>query len=374
MMSTEGIKDWIILNMIPGVGSSTFRRLIKFFGSPSAVLNASLKELAMVRGLTPLVCQSIIDHRESIEIDNELRLLEKHNCNIVTIEDQTYPSALKTIHDPPPLLYVKGELTEADSNSIAIVGTRNASSYGKTAAEKISNQLASRGITIVSGLAHGIDTYAHNGALSAGGRTIAVMGNGLDIIYPSENTKLFNEIANSGAIISELSMGTQPRRGMFPQRNRLISGISLGTLVVEASRQSGALITADLALDQGREVFAIPGPIYSEESKGTNWLIKQGAKLVDSVEDILEELPSHTFQQTDDNIIKNEDAITESQLSDDEGALWKVIGSSPIHIDDISRQSGLPTFKVCSVLVMLELKGLVQQLSGKMFIRKAISL
>jgi DNA processing protein len=371
MMSMEGIKDWIILNMIPGVGSSTFRRLIKFFGSPSAVLNTSLKELAMVRGLTPSVCQSIIDHRASIEVDEELRLIEKHNCNIITIEDQTYPSALKAIHDPPPLLYIKGELTEADSNSIAIVGTRNASPYGKMASEKLSNQLASRGITVVSGLAHGIDTYAHNGALSAGGRTIAVMGNGLDIIYPSENAKLFDAIVNSGAVISELSMGTQPRRGMFPQRNRLISGISLGTLVVEASRQSGALITADLALEQGREVFAIPGPIYSEESKGTNWLIKQGAKLVDSVEDILEELPSHSFQQTDDNI-KNEDAIVESQLPQDEGTIWKVIGSSPIHIDDISRQSGLPIFKVCSILVMLELKGLVQQLSGKMFIRKAI--
>ena len=373
MMSMEGIKDWIILNMIPGVGSSTFRRLIKFFGSPSAVLNTSLKELAMVRGLTPSVCQSIIAHKESIEIDEELRLIEKHSCNIITIEDQTYPSALKAIHDPPPLLYVKGELTEADSNSIAIVGTRNASPYGKMASEKLSNQLASRGITVVSGLAHGIDSYAHNGALSASGRTIAVMGNGLDIIYPSENAKLFDAIVNSGAVISELSMGTQPRRGMFPQRNRLISGISLGTLVVEASRQSGALITADLALEQGREVFAIPGPIYSEESKGTNWLIKQGAKLVDSVEDILEELPSHSFQQTDDNI-KNEDAIVESQLPQDEGTIWKVIGSSPIHIDDISRQSGLPIFKVCSVLVMLELKGLVQQLSGKMFIRKAISL
>jgi DNA processing protein len=371
MMSKEGIKDWIILNMIPGVGSSTFRRLIKFFGSPSAVLNASLKELAMVRGLTPSVCQSIIDHKESIEIDEELRLIEKYNCNIITIEDQTYPSALRAIHDPPPLLYIKGELTQADSNSIAIVGTRNASPYGKMASEKLSNQLASRGITVVSGLAHGIDTYAHNGALSAGGRTIAVMGNGLDVVYPSENAKLFDAIVNSGAVISELSMGTQPRRGMFPQRNRLISGISLGTLVVEASRQSGALITADLALEQGREVFAIPGPIYSEESKGTNWLIKQGAKLVDSIEDILEELPSHTFQQTDD-IIKNEDAIMEYQLSDDEEALWKVIGSSPIHIDDISRQSGLPIFKVCSVLVMLELKGLVQQLSGKMFIRKSI--
>ncbi|MGB9597116.1 MAG: DNA-processing protein DprA [Candidatus Poribacteria bacterium] len=374
MMSTEGIKDWLILNMIPGVGSLTFQRLIKFFGSPSLVLGASPRELAMVRGITPAVCQSIVDNRANIKIDEELRLIEKYNCKIITIEDQTYPQSLKAIHDPPPLLYVKGELTDSDSNSIAIVGTRNATPYGKMAAEKISSQLASRGITIVSGLAQGIDTYAHKGALSVGGRTIAVLGNGLDIIYPSENAKLFEEIVNSGAVISELPMGTQPRRAIFPQRNRIISGISLGTLVIEASKQSGALITADLALEQGREVFAVPGQIFSEESKGTNWLIKQGAKLVESVEDILEELPSSSFNQTLEDNIKTEDMIIESQLSGDETAVWNVIGSSPIHIDDISKQSNLPVFKVCSVLVMLELKGLVQQLSGKMFIRKLVSI
>jgi len=374
MMSTEGIKDWIILNMIPGVGSSTFRRLIKFFGSPSLVLSASLKELAMVRGVTPALCQSIVDNRDNIKIDEELRLIEKYGCKIITIEDQAYPQNLKAIYDPPPLLYVKGELTNSDSNSIAIVGTRNATTYGKTVAENFSSQLASRGITIVSGLAHGVDTYAHKGALSVGGRTIAVVGNGLDIVYPAENAKLFDEIANSGAVISELPMGTKPIRTMFPQRNRLISGISLGTIVIEAPRKSGALITADLALDQGRDVFAIPGQIFSEKSKGTNWLIKQGAKLVDSVDDILEELPSSSFQQPVEDNIKTEDMMIEYQLSQDENAVWNVIGSSPIHIDDISKRSNLPVFKVCSVLVMLELKGLVQQLSGKMFIRKTASL
>lgn len=373
MMSEEGIKDWLILNMIPGVGSSTFQRLIKFFGSPSLVLGASLKELAMVRGITPAVCQSIVDNRTKIKIDEELRLIEKHNCRVITIEDQAYPQNLKAIHDPPPLLYVKGELTDSDSNSIAIVGTRNATSYGKMATEKLSSQLVSRGITVISGLAHGIDTYAHRGALDSGGRTIAVLGNGLDIIYPLENAKLFEEIVNSGAVISELPMGTQPRGAIFPQRNRIISGISLGTLVIEASKRSGALITADLALEQGREVFAVPGQIFSEESKGTNWLIKQGAKLVDSVEDILEELPSSSFSQTFEDNIKTEDMRIESQLSDDEKTVWNVISSSPIHIDDISKRSNLPVFKVCSVLVMLELKGLVQQLSGKMFIRKMVS-
>ncbi len=372
-MSTEDIKDWLLLNMIPGVGSLTFQRLIKFFGSPSKVLGAPLKELAMVRGITPAVCQSIVENRAKIKIDKELELIEKHDCKIVTIEDQEYPQNLKAIHDPPPLLYVKGKLANSDSNSIAVVGTRNATTYGKTVAEKLSGQLASRGITIVSGLAHGIDTYAHKGALDAGGRTIAVLGNGLDIIYPAENAKLFEEIACSGAIISELPMRAQPRKEMFPQRNRIISGMSLGTLVIEAPRQSGALITADLALEQGRDVFAVPGQIFSEASRGTNWLIKQGAKLVDSIEDVLEELPSSSFRKPLEDNLETEDMMIESQLSQDEKTVWNVISSSPIHIDDISKRSNLPVFKVCSVLVMLELKGLVQQLSGKMFIRKLIS-
>jgi DNA processing protein len=373
-MSAEDTKDWIILNMIPGVGSLTFRRLVRFFGSPSAVLNVPLKELVMVRGITPVVCQNIINHRDSIQIDHELDLISRFNCKVITIEDENYPASLKAIYDPPPMLYVKGELLSTDSRAISVVGTRNATNYGKMVAEQLSNQLASRGITIVSGMAHGIDTAAHSGALSASGRTIAVMGSGLDVIYPTENSGLFEKIIGSGAAISELPMGTQPHRGMFPRRNRLISGISLGTLIVEASKQSGAIITADFALEQGREVFAVPGQIFSEMSKGTNELIKQGAKLVDSVEDILDELPSYTFSSTADEDIKNEDVRIELQLSQDECAIWKVISSSPIHIDDISRQSALPAFKVSSALVMLELKGLVQQLSGKMFVKKSSSL
>jgi DNA processing protein len=373
-MSSENTKDWIILNMIPGVGSSTFRRLVKFFGSPSTVLSASLRELAMARGVTPSVCQNIIELRDSIQIDRELNLIDRYNCKVITIEDESYPTALKAIYDPPPVLYVKGELLSNDSHSIAIVGTRNATSYGRKAAEQLSGQLASRGITIVSGMAHGIDTVAHYGALSAGGRTIAVMGNGLDIVYPAENSSLFEKIIASGAVISELSMGTQPHRGMFPRRNRLISGISLGTLIVEASMKSGAMITADCALEQGREVFAVPGQIFTDTSKGTNELIKQGAKLVDSVEDILDELPSYAFQNSIDEDIKNEDALIESKLSQEESAIWKVINSSPIHIDEISKRSALPIYKVSSTLVMLELKGLVQQLSGKMFVRKSSSL
>lgn len=374
MTSSEDTKDWIILNMIPSVGSSTFRRLVKFFGSPSAVLTASLRELSMVRGVTPSVCQNIIDHRDNIQVDRELDLINQHNCKLITIDDENYPASLKAIYDPPPILYVKGNLLPADSHAISVVGTRNATTYGIKVAEQLSSQLASRGITIVSGMAHGIDTFAHNGALNAKGRTIAVMGCGLDIIYPAENSSLFEKIVSSGAVISELPMGTKPHRGMFPRRNRIISGMSLGTLVVEASKQSGAIITVDCALEQGREVFAVPGQIFSDTSKGTNELIKQGAKLVDSVEDILNELPSYNFQPSENESLKNEDALIESQLSQEESAIWKVISSSPIHIDDISRRSALPIYKVSSTLVMLELKGLIQQLAGKMFVRKMQSL
>jgi len=219
-------------------------------------------------------------------------------------------------------------------------------------------------------MAYGIDTAAHKGALDAGGRTIAVMGNGLDIVYPARNVRLLEKIIGSGAAISEFSMGTPPLKNNFPRRNRVISGLSLGTLVVEAPRRSGALITADHALEQGREVFAVPGQIFSEMSTGTHDLIKQGAKLVESVDDILDELPAHAFRPLEEEDYKIEEDRMEFQLSEEEQAVWRVIGSSQIHIDNISRQAALPPYKVSAALVMLELKGLVQQSAGKMFTRK----
>lgn len=364
------VSDWITLNMVPGVGSATFRRLVKFFGSPGSVLNASLNDLSRIRGLTPAVCQSIVEHRDRIPIQRELDLIQKHGCKVITIQDESYPANLRAIYDPPQLLYVKGDLLTTDSLAVSVVGTRTPTTYGKMVAEKISNHLASRGVTIVSGMAYGIDTTAHEGALSAGGRTIAVMGNGLDIVYPERNAQLLERIVSSGAAISEFSMGTQPLKSNFPRRNRLISGISLGTLVVEASKHSGALITAECALDQGREVFAVPGQIFSDMSGGTHWLIKQGAKLVESVEDILEELPSYALQPITEEDIQIEEEKMELQLSENEKAVLKVIGSTQIHIDEISRQATLPPYKVSSALVMLELKGLVQQSAGKMFARK----
>jgi DNA processing protein len=369
-MLAEDVGHWIALNMIPGVGGATFRRLVKSFGSPGAALNASLKDLSRIRGLTPAVCQSIVEHRDSIPVERELDLIERHGCKVITIQDESYPANLKAIYDPPQVLYMKGDLLPTDSLAVSVVGTRTASSYGKMVAEQISNHLASRGITVVSGMAYGIDAAAHKGVLDAGGRTIAVMGNGLDIVYPARNVRLLEKIISSGAAISEFSMGTPPLKNNFPRRNRVISGLSLGTLVVEAPKRSGALITAYHALDQGREVLAVPGQISSEMSGGTHDLIKQGAKLVESVEDVLDELPSYALQPFTEEDFEIEEERMELQLSKEEKTVWKTIGSSQIHIDDISRQATLPPYKVSAALVMLELKGLVQQSAGKMFTRK----
>lgn len=358
--------------MIPGIGSISFLRLVKFFGSPKAVLNASLNDLLSVKGLTPAICKSIVDFRDKIDAERELNLIKQQGCRIIKIEDEEYPANLRTIYDPPPIIYVKGNIIPEDSISISIVGTRSASVYGKNVAENISRELARRGFTIVSGMAHGIDTFAHKGALDAGGRTIAVMGNGLNVIYPKGNERLYERIADSGAVISEFPMKTEPKKENFPIRNRIISGLSLGTLVVEASNHSGSLITASYALEQGKEIFAIPGPIFSETSRGTNDLIKQGAKLVESVDDIICELPINV-SNSDNNkheYLKDDNEIMENQLSEEEYKIWKVVDYTPIHIDDITRQTKLPTSVVSAMLVILELKGLVQQQTGKMFVKK----
>lgn len=369
-MPTEDVRDWIALNMIPGVGGATFRRLVKFFGSPGNALRASLKDLNRIRGLTPAACQSIVDHRDTVPVEREMEIVERRGCRIITIHDKSYPANLKAIYDPPPVIYVKGDLLPADSLAVSVVGTRSASPYGKMVAKQISSQLAARGVTVISGMAYGIDTAAHIGALEGGGRTIAVMGNGLDVVYPARNLKLLERIIKSGAAVSEFPMGMNPLKSNFPRRNRVVSGLSLGTLIVEAPKRSGALITANFALNQGREVFAVPGRIDSEMSGGTHDLIKQGAKLVESVEDIFDELPSYALEPFTEEDHKIEEERAELRLSKDEKAIWKAIGSSTIHIDDISRQAALPAYKVSATLVMLELKGLVQQSAGKMFTRK----
>ena len=400
MLSAE-TKSLIHLNLVPGIGNHTIRRLLTAFGSAEQSVAATSAELAQIDGLTPDVRQQLIDGRSRAPLAQELELIDQHGCHIVTINDDAYPLLLKQIHDPPVLLYTIGDFSLQDTPSIAIVGSRSPTEYGKTISQQLSHQLAERGITVVSGFARGIDTCVHRGALEAGGHTIAVFGCGLSIIYPETNRGLAAEIVKSGALISEFPMTMPPRGKNFPRRNRVISGLTLGTLVVEASDRSGSLITARHAAEQGREVFAVPGQIFSGVSRGTHSLINQGATLINSVDDLLDALPQdytgilrqespETTRQLPprrNQRSKRSDKATRSQsvktqptpasqpktvpnLTPDEQAVLSTMDAASVHIDQIARDTQLPIGKVSSLLVMLELKGIVQQLPGKQFVKK----
>lgn len=292
--------------------------------------------------------------------------VQESNVCVLTLEDEEYPTLLKNIYDPPPVIYIKGNKFQPNEKTLAIVGTRKASRYGKEIAQKLAFELASLGITIVSGMALGVDTFAHQGALEAKGKTIAVFGCGVDVIYPPSNRGLSKEIETSGALVSEFPLGTGTEKGHFPRRNRIISGLSLGTIVVEGHYDSGAMITAKQALDQGREVFAVPGNVDLDQSKGPHWLIKQGAKLVESVDDVLEELNV----VIDDRRIPNSEPRTfdHSNLSPDEQKIIKVLSLEPKYIDNISVESGLSIPQVSSLLMMLEVKKVIRQFPGKKFV------
>ena len=357
---------WIALNMVDGIGSITYQKLITHFGNPEKVFSVPKKELMEVDGIREKTANSIKSFRLEEEIKDELNRIKKTGVNILTINDNEYPSSLKTIYDPPHVLYVKGKTMENDAIAVAIVGSRSPTTYGKLVTEKISMELSVRGVTIVSGMARGIDSIAHKSAIAGGGRTIAVLGCGLNVIYPPENFKLMDEIINHGAVISEFPMSARPDKMNFPQRNRIISGLSLGTLIIEAAEKSGSLITARHAIEQGREVFAIPGSINSPKSKGANRLIKSGAKLVEGAEDIIDEFPSdvRSFLRTPEKENKED-----YNLIGDEKHIFSLIDTESRHIDTIVEHSNLPVSVVSGILVKLELKGLVRQISGKMFIR-----
>ena len=282
---------WLGLRSIPGVGIVLGQRLLQRFGSPGAVFKASFQDLAAVRGITPAMAQAIAGFRDWDKLEERLAQLTAQGAEMVTQDDPRFPAALKLIPYPPLLLYIKGTLTPADSLAVAVVGTRGASYYGLKAARRLAGALAARGVTVVSGLARGIDTAAHQGALEMSGRTLAVLGCGLDVVYPPENLKLYQEIPEHGALVSEFPLGTPPEARNFPIRNRIISGLALGVVVIEAGVKSGTAITVRYALDQGREVFAVPGPIDSPTSTGPHRLIQEGAKLVQDVEDILQRTP-----------------------------------------------------------------------------------
>ena len=379
MMDRNDQKYWIALKSVDGVGNIGFKNLIDAFGNPQSVFNASLHTLTVVPGIGKITAANIKDFNEWNKIEEELELIKKHDARIITYQDLIYPKSLLNIYDFPPFLYVKGLLQEDDIN-IAVVGSRLASTYGKFSTERLCRELALKGITVVSGLARGIDSAAHKGALAGGGRTIAVLGCGLDVIYPSENEKLYAEIVSQGAVITEFSFGSPPAASNFPARNRIISGISLGVVVVEANEKSGSLITARLALEQGREVFAVPGSIDSAGSRGTHKLIKQGAKLIENVHDILEEIlpqvdktTEHSRNVRTSGQDKHEKNVTQetkvfSGLTDIENAMLKVISSKAIDVDGIIIATGLKPNDALNILLTLELRGIIKQLPGKKFI------
>jgi DNA processing protein len=366
-LTGDQLKYWLALFSVPNIGPIRYASLVKHFGTPEKVLSASEKELSQLPDMGPVIASNLRNHVSWKEAEEQLRLLEKNQVRMVTFKDQEYPRNLLSIYDPPPFLFVKGRIEKEDENAVAIVGCRSASVYGRRITERIGRELVRRGITVVSGLARGIDSIGHHSALKEKGRTLAVLGSGLDVLYPPENRGLAERISNSGAVISEFPFGTKPEPPNFPKRNRLISGLSLGVVIVEAGPKSGALLTAHCALEQNREVFAIPGNLGAKNSQGTNRLIKEGAKLVTSVEDILEELRFDTGKEKTTAREEEEKALLD--LSEMEKSIIQLISDEPYHIDKIAAGASLQVPQALSTLLSLELKGLVRQLSGKMFVR-----
>jgi DNA processing protein len=348
---------------IPGVGPRKALDLLNHFKSIASIYAASPRELEQVPGIHHNLAEQILRPMDLELLAGQLRLLEKYDTQLISIWDEAYPSQLKEIYDPPIALFCRGDLSLLHARSMAMVGTRMPTSYGKEVARTLSQQLVQNGLTVVSGGARGIDTISHQAALDADGATIAVLGNGVDRVYPAENKRLAADIVEKGLLISEFLMGSKPDAPNFPRRNRIISGLSLGTLVVEAADQSGSLITAFYALDQNREVFAIPGSIRSKESTGTNRLIKHGAKLVTGIEDILAEFGERYKLGVSEG--QQEMVIAQDPQ---ELAITKHLNrDTAIHIDDLAMTCGQTTFALLSLLLQLEMKGLVQQMPGKYF-------
>ncbi|MGA1875530.1 MAG: DNA-processing protein DprA [bacterium] len=356
---------WIALNALAGMSAGKKEWLIKEVGSAREVFR-SRKKITSWRECRPLFIQSLQGADPESIYTQEEEKARRDGMAIIARQDSEFPSLLKEIADPPLALYVKGNLPADPGRSLAVVGSRLVSHYGRVVTESITRDLLAYGFWIVSGLARGIDSIAHKTAVRGGGKTIAVLGSGLDVIYPPENKNLARQIVESGAVISEFPFGTGPQKMNFPIRNRIISGLCPGMLVIEAGERSGALITANCALDQGREVLAIPGNITSPNSKGVNALIKQGARLVDGVEDILEELG---FQIDDNESMISSLKLSPPDLSEGESRILSFLTYNPISIDLIIQKSGEPPSSIHSALLTLEMKGVIKQLPGKLFYR-----
>ncbi len=359
---------FVALNLIPGLGPVRTQALIAAMGSPQHVLRASVSQLQAVEGVGATLAGTIAAWESHADLGSELRMIEDFGATIIHWNDPAYPELLRQIHAPPIVLYVWGYLDPRDRHAVGVVGSRRSTHYGEECAKKLSYQLAYAGITVVSGLARGIDTAAHQGALAAKGRTVACVGSGLLELYPPENRALAERIASSGAVVSEFPMATKPDRQTFPMRNRIISGWSFGTLVVEAPLRSGALITVNQAMEQGRAVYAVPGPIDRPTSQGCNRLIQQGAKLVVEAADILDDFGMLFPPRSQPKLSDPVDRHT-PQLSVQERAVYNALGESEKHIDKLIADSGLPSATVLSALLSLELKHLAKQLPGKFFVR-----
>ncbi len=357
---TDSRRYWVGFSKVPGIGPARFRTLLDYYGDAETAWRANPGELRAI-GLDRRSVESFVKTRGRLDLDAELNKLEKLGVTLLTWDCPAYPRLLKSIANPPLVLYIRGRLTEADEWALAVVGTRRATVYGKECTRRLVRGVVENKLTVVSGLAYGIDTEAHKTAVEAGGRTLAVLGCGVDVIYPAENRKLSQAIIEQGALVSEYPLGTRPESGNFPYRNRIISGLSLGTLIVEGAIQSGARITADNALEQGRDVFAVPGSILSKSSAGPNHLIQNGAKLVTHINDILEELNlTLMVQQTEARAI-----IPDNEV---EAVLLQHMSGEPVHVDELGRITNLSAPDIASALTMMELKGMVRQVSGMNYI------
>jgi DNA processing protein len=361
--------DLVCLTMVPGVGPHAFRALLDQFGTAGGVLGASRSALRGVNGVGPKLADRLATARQEFDPTAELDDCKRRGVRIVARSENEYPTTLKEIPDPPPLLYVSGTLEPGDGLAIALVGSRRCTPYGLRTAERLAQSLARMGLTVVSGLARGIDAAAHRAAIKAGGRTLAVLANGLASIYPPEHEALAQEIAAHGAVMSEMALGTPPLAALFPQRNRIVSGLCLGVVVIEATPKSGSLSTARHALEQNREVFAVPGPVDSLASRGCHRLIRDGAKLVETVEDIIEELGplmSEIKPAGDAVPVRHPAELT---LSEHERSLLGQLGDRPVGIDELIAQTHMTAAQVMATVAVLEMRRLVRRVPGNQFVR-----
>jgi DNA processing protein len=374
MTITDELKYKLLLNMIPEIGPVRANRLLRHFGTAKKIFESTIDEIATIEDIGKILAKKILDITKQIDINKEIEKIKKLNINITTIDDDDYPAQLKNIPDPPIVLYYLGKFTKNDIFSVAIVGTRKPTSYGQLVTEKLTKELVQLNVTIISGLARGIDTIAHWTTIKSGGRTIAILGNGLNVYYPPENRKLETEIIKSGVLVSEFPLNYPPDKSNFPRRNRLIAGLSLGTVVIEGDLTSGAMITARFALDQGKDVFTVPGSIFSKYSRGPHLLLKQGAKLVESAEDIVQEITTLADWILKSNQ-KKEKVEELPLLNNIEQEILSKLENEPdgLHIDKLYNLLKRNFSELSQTLISLELKGLIKSLPGKIYIKTIIN-